>query len=116
VRSFERTDVLPDKFFLVLPFLLPLSRFAAKTQALHHVVFLFFTAFAAVSAEDSGQREFSQFMPDHFFGNEHFVEHLPIVNKERVPHELRHDGTSPRPSFDRLFLASGFQFYDLSEQ
>ena len=78
--------------------------------------FLLLSSLTAVSAEDSGQGKLAEFMPDHFFGNENLVEHFSVMDEERMPYELRHDGTSPRPSFDRLFFTEGFQFLDLSVQ
>jgi hypothetical protein len=98
------------------------ARYAAKTQALLHVFefwfcpVLFLSAFAAVSSENAGLGKFAQFMSDHFFGDEHFVEHFSVMDEERITYELRHDGTRPCPSFDRLFFADGFLFLDLPVQ
>ena len=80
------------------------------------IVHLLFAALTAVSAKNSGLRKLPQLMPDHLFGNEHLVEHFPIVDEERVPDKLRHNGTCPCPSFDRLLFANGFQFLDLPVQ
>jgi len=77
---------------------------------------LFFAAFAAMSAKNAGQGELTQFVSDHFFGNEHLVEDPTIMDEKRMPYKLRDNGASPCPSFDRLFFADGFQFLDLSVQ
>ena len=69
-----------------------------------------------MSAENPGLGKFTQFMPNHIFGNEHFVEYLPVMDEKRMSHKLRANSTSPCPSFDRLFFADGFQFLDLSKQ
>ena len=69
-----------------------------------------------MSTKDSGLGEFSEFVPDHFFGDEHLIEHFSVMDEERMPDELRHNSAGARPSLDRLFFADGFQFLDLSVQ
>jgi len=97
-----RTDDLPDIFCLVLP--------------LQFTFLLLLAALTTVSAKDSGLRKFSEFVPDHFFGNEHPIEHFSVMDEKRMSYELRHNGTRPCPSFDRLFFSDGFLFLDLPIQ
>jgi len=87
-----------------------------RLRQIWNIPILFFTAFTAVSAKNAGQGKFTQLMSNHFFGNEHLIEHLPVMDEERMPYKFRHNGTSPCPSFDRLFFADGLQFLDLPVQ
>jgi len=79
-------------------------------------LFLPLASLTAVSTKDSSLGEFSEFVPNHFFGDEHLIEHFSIMDEERMPNEFRHDRAGARPSFDRLFFAEGFQFLDLPIQ
>jgi len=81
-----------------------------------NLLVLFLSAFSAVSSEESGLGELSQFVSDHIFGDEDFIEHFSVVDEKGIAYEFRHNGTCPCPGFDRLFFAAGFHFLDLSEQ
>ena len=69
-----------------------------------------------MSAKEPGLGELSEFVSDHFFGDKHLIEHFSVMDEERMPDKLRHDGAGASPSFDRLFFTDGFQFLDLSVQ
>jgi len=99
----ERTDDLPDMFFRELPFCLPHTK-------------LFFSSLTTMSAKEPGLGELSEFVSDHFFGDKHLIEHFSVMDEERMPDELRHDGAGASPSLDWLFPTDGFQLLDLSVQ
>src|SRR5687768_14494260 len=45
----------------------------------------------AVTTEDPGRGELAELMPDHVLGDEHLEELVPVVDLERVAHELGND-------------------------
>jgi len=69
-----------------------------------------------VLLEDTGGREFAQFMADHVFGDKHGVEDFAVVHQERVPNEIRRNGRTARPGLDRLFRTRVVQLLDLLDQ
>jgi hypothetical protein len=71
---------------------------------------------SAVTTERPGRRELSELVPDHLLGDVH-VDVVPaVVNQERMPDELRRNGRSTRPRFDRLFAIRRIQPRNLLQQ
>src|SRR5487761_606234 len=63
-------------------------------------------AIRRMAVERAGWREFTEFVPDHFLGDDHRNVLLAVIDSERQPDELRQDRRSPRPDADH-FVTSG---------
>src|ERR1700733_2690311 len=59
-----------------------------------------------VSVKRAGRGELTEFVADHFLGDDHRNVLLTVVDAESQADELRQDGRSPRPDADHL-VASG---------
>ena len=59
-------------------------------------------AIRRMAVERAGRREFTEFVPDHFLGDDHRDVLLAVIDAERQPDELRQDGRTPRPDADHL--------------
>ena len=70
----------------------------------------------AVLLEGPGDRELSQFMPDHVLGHEHRDECPPVVDIERQPDEIGRDGGPTRPSLDRQLRLCSLGLLDFVQQ
>ena len=66
--------------------------------------------------EDSRRRKLPELVAHHVFGNKYRVKNFPVVNEERVSHEIRNDCGAARPCFDRLLASGACDFVDLLEQ
>lgn len=62
----------------------------------------------AVSTEDTGRREFAEFVADHVFSDVDGDEGLAVVNGEVVTDKVRGDHGFAGPCFDRLAIRTGF--------
>ena len=69
-----------------------------------------------MSAERPRRREFSQSVSDHLFRHEHLQMDLPVVNHERMAHELRDDRAGPGPSLDRILSPRVVLLLNLQKQ
>src|SRR5437764_10193079 len=69
---------------------------------------------AAVAAERPGGGELAELVPDHVFLHEHAQELVPVVDLERMAHELGNDRARPRPSLDGLLGPVLVQLRDLA--
>ena len=66
-------------------------------------------AFAAVPSEGSRRSKFTQFVTNHIFRDKHFHMVFTVMNHECMADKLRNNRASPRPSLNRLFLATLIQ-------
>src|SRR5580693_6923573 len=108
------SDSARSRFFLLMTKSLPASRRAAgrrrrrgarrgcctrcgarRTGALGLAV-------RRVAVERAGRRELTEFVADHFLGDDHRDVLLAVVDAESQPDELRQDGRAPRPAADHL--------------
>ena len=65
----------------------------------------------AVLLEGVGEREFTEFVTDFIFGNEHGDMHSSIVHENRAPYPFGHNRRASTPSFDLslgVFTADNF--------
>src|SRR5262245_5275803 len=60
---------------------------------------------ARMSAEHPRRRKFAQLVADHVLRHEQLDELPAVVNHERVPDKVRHDGAIARPRLERLATA-----------
>src|SRR4029077_18904047 len=58
-----------------------------------------------VAVERAGRRELTEFVADHFLGDDHRDVLLAVVDAEGETYELRQDGRTPRPDADHLVAA-----------
>src|SRR5436190_19442921 len=68
---------------------------------------------AAVASEDARRAELAEPVPDHIFLHEHAQELVPVVDLERVAHELQNDRAGHRPRLDGLLRPVLVQLRDL---
>src|SRR5688500_2733428 len=66
-----------------------------------------------VAASDARHRGLADLVPDHVLDDEHLQVHLPVVDLERVVHELGHDRAPARPRPDRRAVARFLLLQDL---
>src|SRR6204780_1952776 len=111
------SDSARSRFFLLMTKPLPASRRAAgrrcrrgarrgcctgcgarRTGALGLAV-------RRVAVERAGRRELTEFVADHFLGDDHRDVLLAVVDAEGEANELRQDGRTPRPDADHLVAA-----------
>src|SRR5262245_11023960 len=69
-----------------------------------------------VAAEDPRGYELAELVPDHVLGDVDGDELVAVVDRQRVPHELRHHGRASRPRLDDALLAAAVHRLDLLEQ
>src|SRR5262245_39049280 len=65
-----------------------------------------------VRADDAGGGELAELVPDHVLGHVDADELVPVVDHERVAHELGDDVAAPRPGLERLLAARRVQRLD----
>src|SRR5580704_1297527 len=104
-----------SRFFLLMTNPLPASRRAAgrrcrrgsrcRTRSGARRTGAFGLAVRRMAVERAGRRELTEFMADHFFGDDHRDVLLAVVDAEGQPNELRQDGRTPRPDADHLVAA-----------
>src|SRR6202451_410919 len=58
-----------------------------------------------VAVERAGRRELTEFVADHFLGDDHRDVLLAVVDAEGEAYELRQNGRTPRPDADHLVAA-----------
>jgi len=58
-----------------------------------------------VAVERARRREFTEFVADHFLGDDHRDVLLAVIDAEGEPDELRQDGRAARPDADHLVAA-----------
>src|ERR1700741_463546 len=99
-----------SRFFLLIN-LLPASRRAAgrrcrrgrcRTRRGARRAGAFGLAVRRMAVERAGRRELTEFVADHFFGDDHRDVLLAVVDAEGETDELRQDGRAPRPDADHL--------------
>jgi hypothetical protein len=69
-----------------------------------------------VGLEETGEREFTETMADHVFGDINGHEVLAIVNEEGVTDEVRGDHGGTCPSLDGAFLLGIVKLVHLFEE
>ena len=69
-----------------------------------------------VAFKGAGGRELPQLMAHHILGKITGNKLPPIVDRNGVPHHVRGDGRSPRPSSDHYLLIGLIHVHDLLEK
>src|SRR3984957_18364537 len=103
-----------SRFFLLMTKSLPASRRAAgrccrrgrcRTRSGAWRTGAFGLAVRRMAVERAGRRELTEFVADHFFGDDHRDVLLAVVDAEGETYELRQDCRTPRPDADHLVAA-----------
>src|SRR3984957_15405166 len=104
-----------SRFFLLMTKPLPASRRAAgrrcrrggrcRTRSGARRTGAFGLAVRRMAVERAGRRELTEFVADHFLGDDHRDVLLAVVDAEGETDELRQDGRAPRPDADHLVAA-----------
>src|ERR1700736_235539 len=108
IRSMRATALASEsasarsRFFLLMTKSLPASRRAAggrgrcRTRSGAWRTGAFGLAVRRMAVERAGRRELTEFVADHFFGDDHRDVLLAVVDADGQPDELRQDGRAPR--------------------
>src|SRR5512141_1122491 len=70
----------------------------------------------AVAAEDPRRGELAQLVADHVFRDVHGDELVPVVDRQRVAHELGRDRRAARPGLDDAALVRLVHALDLLQE
>src|SRR2546430_11153805 len=73
-------------------------------------------ALRAVAAEQPRGRELAELVAHHVLRDVHGDELVPVVNRQRMTHEIGRDDAAPRPRLEHLLLALLVQDPDLLEE
>src|SRR5580700_10174529 len=100
-----------SRFFLLMTKPLPASRRAAGRRCRRggrrraRRTGAFGLAVRRMAVKRAGRRELTEFVADHFFGDDDRNVLLAVVDAEGEADELRQDGRAPRPDADHLVAA-----------
>jgi len=67
---------------------------------------------STMTPKGPGRGEFSQPMAHHILGDENGYELFPVVNGQRVTHQLGNDGRCSRPGLHHPFLVREIHLLD----